>query len=78
MTPGEEERIVERVGAAPTVDADLTCSLLRDDRCSVYDIRPSICRLWGLVESMPCLWGCKPDRYLTDPEGHAFLTRVSA
>jgi len=78
MTRLEEARIVEQTGVAPGWDDTLTCSLLKDERCSVYQVRPAICRLWGLVESMPCLWGCKPDRYLTDAEGHAFLARVAA
>ncbi len=26
-------------------------------RCAVYDVRPTICRLWGMVESMPCPHG---------------------
>jgi Fe-S-cluster containining protein len=28
-------------------------------RCSVYDVRPLICRLWGVAEPMPCNYGCK-------------------
>lgn len=77
MTRIEEGRIIERTGSPPTFDATLTCSLLRDDRCTVYDIRPAICRLWGLVESMPCPWGCVPERYLSDREGHLFLAQVA-
>jgi hypothetical protein len=45
-------------------------------RCGVYEDRPLICRLWGVVESMPCEWGCRPERYLTDAEGFALLARV--
>lgn len=79
MSPLELDRIVERTGSEPTFDRlTLTCSLLRVERRTVYPIRPAICRLWGLVESMPCPWGCKPERYLTDAQGHAFLSRVDA
>lgn len=28
--------------------------------CSVYDVRPTICRLFGAVENMPCSQGCQP------------------
>jgi len=27
-------------------------------RCSVHAIRPTICRLWGATQSMPCPHGC--------------------
>ncbi|WP_328291357.1 YkgJ family cysteine cluster protein [Kineococcus sp. NBC_00420] len=35
-------------------------------RCSVYAIRPTICRLWGATESMPCPHGCRPEGGLVD------------
>lgn len=74
--PVELARLVEATGAEPTVDDDLTCSLLVDERCSAYAVRPAICRLWGLVESMRCPWGCVPSRVLTDAEGFEVLRRA--
>lgn len=50
--------------------------LTKDKKCSVYDIRPLVCRLWGLTERMTCPHGCKPDRYLTDAEEFTLLSRV--
>lgn len=38
------------------------------DRCSVYAVRPLICRAWGLVRLMSCMHGCLPDRWLRDTE----------
>jgi Fe-S-cluster containining protein len=38
------------------------------DRCSVYDVRPLMCRAWGLVKAMSCMHGCLPDRWLKDLE----------
>lgn len=35
-------------------------------RCSVYTIRPMICRLWGVADSMPCPHGCVPAGGLLD------------
>src|SRR5688572_3091327 len=35
-------------------DGEYTCPALKDDRCTVYDDRPMICRLWGSVDGMPC------------------------
>lgn len=46
--------------------------------CGVYEVRPMICRLWGLTESMPCEWGCKPSRVMSDAEGFEYLSRSLA
>lgn len=45
-------------------------------RCSVYEIRPLICRIWGLTRELPCTYGCRPERYLTEPEAFEFLARA--
>lgn len=42
------------------VTGDYTCPALADGRCSVYDLRPTICRAWGASEAMPCEHGCRP------------------
>jgi hypothetical protein len=77
MTGVELRRIVKRTGREPTYDQTFTCSLLRNGLCSVYQIRPMICRLWGVVDALPCPWGCKPEpRYLTYLEGQEFLLRA--
>jgi uncharacterized protein len=56
------------------------CSMLTPDgRCSAYQHRPAICRLWGVVENMRCPHGCQPDpRYLTVDEGHDILDQAFA
>jgi hypothetical protein len=77
MTQVEFRRIVERTGIEPTIDDHGTCSLLVGGKCSIYDIRPTICRLWGISERMPCVFGCKPNpRYLTDEEGKQILRKA--
>ena len=77
MTPDEFRRISEASETIPTVDEHATCSLLVGGRCSVYDVRPIICRLWGMVRGMECPWGCKPTpRYLTREEGFAFIRKA--
>lgn len=43
--------------------------------CDVYEDRPLICRAWGVAESMPCTYGCKPTRYLTDREMYTLLLK---
>jgi len=37
-------------------------------RCRVYDVRPTMCRLWGAWESMPCPYGCAPASGLLSAE----------
>ncbi len=55
----------------------LDCPALTPLRtCRVYQDRPLICRLWGVAESMPCVWGCKPKRLLTDDEAYDLIFRV--
>jgi hypothetical protein len=53
-------------------DGQLTCPLLVDNRCSMYDNRPLICRLWGIIREMPCPFGCAPDRIPSDAEVSAW------
>jgi Fe-S-cluster containining protein len=56
-------------------DGCLTCPMLKDNKCSIYDKRALICRLYGVVENMKSRFGCKATRYLTNKEG---VTLVSA
>lgn len=37
------------------------CPALVLGSCTVYDVRPTVCRLWGAGPAMPCPWGCTPD-----------------
>lgn len=60
----------------------LMCSALtKDHKCSVYEARPMICRLWGVSETMPCPHGT-PDKPcwtafpLTPEESAALLGRA--
>lgn len=67
-----EYELVEREAGVPyprmpemienwIADPDYHCPMLIDGKCSVYDSRPTICRLWGATERMRCRWGCVPD-----------------
>lgn len=67
MSTAERARIADRgvrippAGEALTAiaeGADASCPALADDRCTVYEDRPLVCRLWGAVQSMPCPHGC--------------------
>ncbi len=52
---------------------DYYCPALRGGRCSVYNDRPTICRLWGSTTSMPCSHGCTPQNALSQQESYELL-----
>ena len=54
-----------------------TCPALVDGRCSVYTSRPTICRIWGVSEPMPCPFvGCSVLDPLTTEETEAVSERA--
>lgn len=69
----EAKRIEKKVHALPVVNENLSCSMLKDGRCSVYAIRPLICRLYGVSEGMRCPFGCVPQNVLSRPEAYDLL-----
>lgn len=52
------------------------CPRLVDGRCSVYQIRPMVCRIWGTTKAFTCPFGCQPERWLSDAEVFALMCRV--
>ena len=69
MSVRERARIIERARKPITCGHYASCSMLTPERkCGVYEIRPMICRLWGLLKSMPCPYGCRPEGGLLDNE----------
>ena len=64
--------------AIDQISPDLRCPLLtQDGKCSVYDNRPLVCRLWGVVKDMPCIFGCTPERILTESEEREILKEIN-
>lgn len=49
------------------------CHYLKNNKCSIYKVRPAICRMWGTVKEMPCEWGCKPDKIMSTQESFEIL-----
>ena len=69
----EHKRIVARLGHQP-VHSCVSCPMLaQDGACGIHDIRPLVCRLWGLVEAMPCPHGCRPERWVTEEESRRLI-----
>jgi Fe-S-cluster containining protein len=87
MSTAERERIAERGVDIPgytmaaatryreTGAVDACPALGPFKTCGVHDIRPMICRLWGMTETMRCPHGCRPTRELSEQEQYAFLQR---
>lgn len=77
-----EAALAERLTGKPAFfvqhGTDIRCTYLDPEtkRCEVYDVRPLICRLYGLVEKMRCPHGCEPERWLTDGEASMLLIEV--
>jgi hypothetical protein len=65
------------IGQPCGVDGAGKCNALVNGRCSAYALRPFICRMWGVVESMPCPYGCKPAGGLM-PDAEAFALLADA
>jgi Fe-S-cluster containining protein len=83
MGPGERERISREGGVdLPTVaemrrDNRELCVALKSHRCTVYDVRPLVCRLWGIEETMRCPYGCVPEGgWMTTDEATGFRLRA--
>jgi len=54
------------------------CPLLVMGRCSAYEVRPIICRVYGAAEGIRCPHGCTPATLLTDAEVYRKFERVEA
>ena len=89
----ELKRIVARTGIKPEMlktsfrlkqlkkTGCLDCPLLdSQNKCSVYDIRPAICRVYGASDHvrLQCPHGLKPEKPLTVEETNSLMDRVMA
>jgi hypothetical protein len=74
----EWERVSARHGRRPKMNpTTLQCPMLSPTGwCTVYTVRPAICRLWGAVKEMACPQGCEPTRWLTTEEAHSIFERI--
>lgn len=66
-----------RDGGIMLFDTDKSaCPHLIENRCSQYEDRPAICRMWGAAIGMECPHGCVPERWLSRKDGHALLKQA--
>lgn len=74
-TPVEDERIkkflaennMEQPRARGT-----TCPYVTEEGCSIYPVRPLICRVYGTSENYKCVMGVVPLNYL-DPDEEEYI-----
>lgn len=60
-------------------DDGLTCRFLKRQRCSIYEARPLICRLYGAADGLECSHGCRPvGPNLQRPEVQQLIGRLDA
>lgn len=69
-----EEQIVEKM--MNSHPSSWKCGALKDGRCTVYEDRPLICRLFGLVKAMKCPYGCIPDNWVNDVDAKKLLDKA--
>lgn len=74
-TQAELDRVVEYVikNKLTPKDQGLTCPLYLNGRCSVYEVRPLVCRAFGHVDGMNCARGYNTNIPSNgQPETHTF------
>jgi hypothetical protein len=75
----ETRRISEAYGRTPGVREDGMCSELNVfGRCSIYNDRPLVCRLWGASDPMPCPFCAGPPRPLSAAAAHRLMQQARA
>lgn len=87
MSEEEDRRLQERGIVVPSMvdtvaamdaGAEYWCPALQDGRCTVHEVRPTICRLWGATQSMPCPHGCTPTDAITQEQSNELLRLAGA
>lgn len=81
QTPVERDLVADRTGielklvqVPPTACPAL--GMLKT--CLAYEVRPLICRLWGMTPGMRCQYGCEPEGgFLTAEQTYGFLARAA-
>ncbi len=76
----EADRMEAAAGRPLEFTSGLTCGYLDpvQRRCTVYAVRPMICRLWGVAKDMSCPWGCEPTSAPVEPADVRRLINLSA
>lgn len=52
------------------------CPQLKNGKCSIYPIRPMICRLFGTTKQLRCPFGCLPKKWVPDRDAKKMLNKI--
>jgi uncharacterized protein len=76
----EADRMEAAAGRPLEFTRGMTCGYLDQvhRRCTVYAVRPMICRLWGVAKDMACPWGCQPTPAPVEPAAVRRLINLTA
>jgi Fe-S-cluster containining protein len=74
----EHQRIRRERGIAIEMYQTTCPALDFAGRCSIHELRPLICRVYGATERLRCPYGCIPERWLADTEVYGLLKRAEA
>jgi hypothetical protein len=79
LSPSLGPKQMRGAAVAPRVSPTTGTCIALDQlgRCRVYDARPLICRLWGVVEAMSCPHGCAPEYWLSEGEARNLQNFIS-
>lgn len=60
------------------VHSSMDCPYLVNRKCSVYEDRPMLCRLYGVTDDprLTCPFGCRPAKMLTNAEANELLAQI--
>jgi hypothetical protein len=73
----ERTRIQRAAGRKVIVDENAACPYLSEEgACTVYKLRPLMCRLWGIAEGIRCPHGCVPERPVSRQEALQMATEL--
>ena len=77
MSPLEQNRINEHLGKSIDFLSSKQCPLLSIfGNCSIYEIRPLICRIYGTVKALECPHDCLPDKWLDDTKAQKLIQHL--
>lgn len=81
----ERSRARARIGTDPFTNPkaiiagkSMECRALKNGRCSIHNIRPAICRLYGVAEGLKCTFGCTPKKHLNDTIANMVIRSVES
>jgi Fe-S-cluster containining protein len=71
--PAKDAMEITKTGKIPS------CRALKDNRCSIYHIRPAICRLYAAAEGLDCPFGCQPkEAKISKQEAYNLIREIEA